>query len=543
MQLPQHTTEKTASRGRWVPILGVLAFVAYPGESRAADKATGEAAVVPDVIPERMAPASKPPVQQIEPETRPQFSNPTSRATFPSAVSPSTEAPQRPVVPEFPPAPSVAEKPVVPNPSSTSAPNPSSPPPLTWFGVTLYGVVDVGLAHLSHGAPPSNTYGPGLPYIVQNFSNRSITSVAGNGLSQSKLGLSGIESLGALDLKAVFKLETGFQPTTGRLTDGPRSLIDNNGRANGDKVTAGDSARAGQAFQGAAFAGITWATFGTLTFGRQNSLMADDLMKYDPQLQSQAFSPIGYSGAAGGLGATEDKILDDSLKCTLGYGPVRLAALYQFGSGGFLPGGSESLAVGLDLGGLSVDFLWGRVHGAISAASLTAAQNTAAPGTLAATASDNTAYAFMARYAVHTIKIYAGYEHMTYANPKDPLPDGIATLGGYVLSTVNNTAFTIHKVLRYTWIGARYSIVPSLDVSGAYYQFHQNSYNANGCSDATSGSCSGSYNDVSLVVDYKLSLRFDVYGGVNYSRASDGMASGFLNNHNWTSMLGIRFVF
>jgi predicted porin len=536
MQLPQHMTQKTVSGARLVSLMSVLAFAAYQGESRAADNATSEAGAVPD---------AQPAVQQNEPETKPQSSGSTSSVTSPSAATPSTEVPQTPVEQKLPPTRSVAAKPVevVPNPSSTSAPNPSGPPPLTWFGVTLYGVVDVGLAHLSHGAPASNTYGPGLPYIVQNYSNRSMTSVAGNGLSQSKLGLSGVEPLGALDLKAVFKLETGFQPTTGRLTDGPKSLLDNNGRANADKVTAGDSARAGQPFQGAAFAGMSSPMFGTLTFGRQNSLMADDLMKYDPQLQSQAFSPIGYSGAAGGLGDTEDKTLDDSLKYILGYGPLHLAALYQFGSRGFAPESSESLDVGLDYGGLSVDLLWGRVHGAISAASLTAAQNTAAPGTLAATVSDNTTYAFLARYAIRSIKIYAGYEHMTFANPKDPLPNGTINIGGYVLSTINNTAFTIHKVLQYAWIGARYSITPSLDVSGAYYQFRQNSFNANGCSDTSSGSCSGLYHDASLVADYKLSFRFDVYGGVNYSRAVDGMASGFLNDRNWTSMLGIRFVF
>jgi len=534
MKLSQHTAQKPVSRAQLASMMSVLAFAAYQGESRAADNATSEAGAIPD---------AQPAAQQNEPETRPQSSGSTPSVT--SAAAPSTEVPQTPVGQKLPPTHSAAPKPVevVPSPSSTSAPNPSGPPPLTWFGVTLYGVVDVGLAHLSHGAPASNTYGPGLPYIVQNFSNRSMTSVAGNGLSQSKLGLSGVEPLGALDLKAVFKLETGFQPTTGRLTDGPKSLIDNNGRANADKVTAGDSSRAGQPFQGAAFVGVSSAVVGTLTFGRQNSLMADDLMKYDPQLQSQAFSPIGYSGAAGGLGDTEDKTLDDSLKYTVGYGPVHVAGLYQFGSRGFVPESSESLDVGLDYGGLSVDLLWGRIHGAISAASLTAAQNTAAPGTLAATVSDNTAYAILARYALRSIKIYAGYEHMTYANPKDPLPNGTVTIGGYVLSAVNNTAFTIHKVLQYAWIGARYSITPALDVSGAYYQFRQNSYNANGCSDTNAGSCSGLYHDTSLVADYKLSLRFDVYGGVNYSRAADGMASGFLNDHNWTSMLGIRFVF
>ena len=525
--------------------MSVLAFAAYRGEGRAADNGTGESTGVPDVGSEGRKPAGEPPAQPDEPAARAQSPGPTSSATSPSLVSASTKVQQAPVEQRLPPTHSEAAKSVevVPNPSSTSAPAASGPPPLTWLGVTLYGVVDVGLAHLSHGAPPSNTYGPGLPYIVQNFSNRSTTSVAGNGLGQSKLGLSGVEPLGALDLKAVFKLETGFQPTSGRLTDGPKSLIDNNGRANGDKVTAGDSARAGQPFQGAAFAGVASAMFGAVTFGRQNSLMADDLMKYDPQLQSQAFSPIGYSGAAGGLGDTEDRILDQSLKYIVGFGPVHLAALYQFGSRGFVPGGAESLDVGLDYGGLSVDLLWGRVYGAISAASLTAAQNTAAPGTLAATASDNTAYAIMARYGIRSFKMYAGYEHMVYANPRDPLPSGTVTIGGYGLSSVNNTAFAIHKVLQYAWIGARLSVVPSLDVSGAYYQFRQNSYNANGCSDNSSGACSGLYHDASLVVDYKLSSRFDVYGGVNYSRAEDGMASGFLNEDNWTSMLGIRFVF
>ena len=424
-----------------------------------------------------------------------------------------------------------------------ATPNIAGPPPLTWFGITLYGTIDIGVAYLSHGAPISNSYGPGLPYIVQNFSNRSMMSVAGNGLSQSKIGLSGIEPLGLLDLNAVFKLETGFQPTSGRLTDGPRSLLDNNGVANGDKVTAGDSSRAGQLFQGAAYLGVSSAMLGALSFGRQNSLMADDLLNDDPQLQSQAFSPLGFSGASGGLGDTEDKILDDSLKLRLALGPVRLAALYQFSTRGFAPGGSESADVGVDYAGLSIDLLWGRVHGAIAASSLSVAQSVAAPGTLAATVSDNTAYALMARYATRPLKIYVGYEHFTFANPRDPLPTGTVTIGGYVLSSVNNTAYSIPKVLRYFWVGARYSPTSSLDVTGAYYDFRQNSYNSNGCGDNSVGSCSGRYRVGSLVVDERLSPRFDVYTGVNYSRAADGMAAGFIHADNWTSMTGIRFTF
>jgi len=344
-------------------------------------------------------------------------------------------------------------------------------------------------------------------------------------------------------MKGLFKLETGFNPTSGRLFDGPRSLLDNNGRANNNKVTASDSSRAGEAFQGAAYAGISSHLLGTLTFGRQNSLMGDDLLKYDPQLQSQAFSPIGYAGISGGLGDTEDKILDDSLKYTVAYGPTRLTLQYQFGARGFVPEGSESVDIGADFGGLSVDALYGKVRGAVAAASLNPAQNAAAPGTLAATISDNTAYALMATYTRSRVKLYASYEHMKYANPQDPLPAGTVTIGGYVLSFVNNDAYAVNKVLDYAWAGIRYTASPRLEVSAAYYRFRQNSYAANRCSNDSSAACSGAFHDASFVADYHWTFRFDTYAGVNYSTGSGGLVSGFIYTSAWAPMIGARFSF
>jgi predicted porin len=507
-----------------LPMLAV-ASVLVVGSRTNADEPTRDTQVLLQEVP-RLT---------IEPNVKPEAeSEPSARV----AVPPTQPAPQRLPIPA-PPQPVAEVKPITPQ---SSPPPTPEPPTLTWNGVTLYGVIDVGIAHLSHGAPPSSTYSPGLPYIVQSYSNRPITSVANNGLGQSRLGISGSEPLGTPKLKAVFKLETGFQPTSGRLADGPRSLVDNNGRAADDKITAGDSSRAGQLFQGAAYLGLA-SMVGTLTFGRQRSLMADQLVTYDPQLQSLAFSPIGYSGTSGGMGATENRILDQSLKYVVSLGPVHLAGLYQFGRSGYLPGGAESISVGIDVAGLSVDLLWGRVHGAVVAASLTAAQNATAPGTLAATVSDNTAYAAMLRFALSWLKLYGGYQHITFANPENPLPSGTVTIGDYVLSNVNNTAFNIHKVLEYAWTGARASVTPILDLSAAYYYFHQNSYNANGCSDNSAASCSGSYHVASFVIDYRLSSHFDVYAGVSYSRAADGMAAGFLSDHNWTSMMGVRFAF
>jgi predicted porin len=419
-------------------------------------------------------------------------------------------------------------------------------PALTFAGVTLYGTVDVGIAYLTHGAPLSQTWAPGLPYFVQNFSNHSILSAGPNGLSQSKVGLSGVEPLWG-DWTAVFRLETGFDPTSGRLTDGPGSLAADNGRAAATKISAGDSSRAGQPFQGAAYAGVSSKTFGTLTFGRQNTLMSEALAKYDPQLQSNAFSPIALQGTAGGFGDTQDRIFDNSIKYVINVGPAHAAIIHEFGSDGYVPEQSNEVSVGADIAGLSVDAIYGKVHGAVAAASLTAAQvPTVAPGSLAATISDNTGYGALASYnmkEVFPLKLYAGWERIKFNNPDHAIPAGTQDIGGYILSIVNNTAFNIQKILQISWAGARYTPIPQFDLSAAYYQYNQKSFAANGCHNISAASCAGELHDASLVADYHWTKRFDTYAGVNYSIVQNGLANGYLFTSDWTPMVGVRFNF
>ena len=419
-------------------------------------------------------------------------------------------------------------------------------PALTYAGVTLYGTVDVGIAYMTHGAPLSQTWAPGLPYFVQNFSNHSILSAGPNGLSQSKVGLSGVEPLWG-DFTGVFRLETGFDPTSGRLTDGPASLVADNGRSAATKISAGDSSRAGQPFQGAAYVGVSSPTFGTLTFGRQNTLMSEALAKYDPQLQSNAFSPIALQGTAGGFGDTQDRIFDSSVKYVINVGPAHAAIIHEFGSDGYVPENSNEVSVGADIAGLSVDAIYGKVHGAVSAASLTAAQvPTVAAGTLAATISDNTGYGALARYDMKEwfpIKLYAGWERIKFNNPDHPLPAGTQDIGGYILSITNNAGFNIQKILQISWAGARYTPIPQLDLSAAYYQYNQKSFNANGCSNISASSCAGELHDASLVADYHWTKRFDSYAGVNYSIVQNGLANGYLFTSDWTPMVGVRFNF
>lgn len=434
---------------------------------------------------------------------------------------------------------------------------------LTIHGITLYGTVDIGLAYQTHGAPSSDFLPTGIEYNAYGSKNlrNGQFSVAPSGLSQSKIGIRGSEEL-IEGWSGIFKVETGFDPNSGNLTDGPKSLALNNGIAANRQISAGDSSRAGQALNGPVYAGVTNQKYGTLTFGRQNTLLLDNVVKYDPMGGSYAFSLLGYTGAMGGGGDTEDGRLDNSLVYANRFGPLRLGLGYRFGATASNASDGEvwQVGVGTDYQQFSLDANFARVKDAVTAGSLTAAQImpgvpvTAAtatqlptsqlPGTLAGTISDNTAYAVMASYTLGKPKLFVGYENITYENPSRPLVPGSDTIGGYILGVVSNTAYTSHRVWQIAWTGMKYSFTPDLDLTGAYYHIDQNSYKVGGsCSNTSAASCSGQYNGVSLMADYKVSKRFDVYGGAMWSQIVGGLGSGALHNNTIDPMLGVRFNF
>ena len=422
---------------------------------------------------------------------------------------------------------------------------------LTYAGITLYGTIDLGLVHQTHGAPLSDSQQSGVEYVVSKNSNKSINTLAPNGLSASKIGLKGDIKI-AEDLSVVFKLETGFNPTSGMISDGPKSLVANNGVPLKEQTSNSDSSRAGQVFQGAAYGGVSSKKWGALTVGRQNNLQTDALGKYDPQGGSYAFSLIGYSGVMVGGGNTQNARLDSSVRYGNQWGPARAATLYQFGNGN--EGNAYQLNLGTDFslsdlglgnyGKLSFDAFYTQKNGAVSASSLSAAQVLTSPtGSLAATISDNTAYTLMAKYTLNPVNLYAGYEHIRYENPSSPLRAGTTGLGGYLLSVVNNHAYTNNKTLAISWLGAKVAITPKLDLTGAYYHYSQNSYKGNGCQDNSTSSCGGSLNATSLSLDYKVSKRLNLYGGAMFSQVKDGLSSGYLHTSSADPMVGMRYNF
>jgi predicted porin len=423
---------------------------------------------------------------------------------------------------------------------------------LTWHGITLYGVIDIGVQYDTHSAPFTPYRPAASGNIVRQNSRRSVTGLTPSNMGQSRVGLQGIESLNA-DWSAIFQLETFFNPQTGEIADSLKSLTVNNGRSLATQSVGVDGSSAGQAFQ-TAWVGLKSARFGTLTFGRQVTLLLEGTIKYDPNYNASAFGLLGASNTYSGGGAQEDNRLDSTVKYFVDFGDLaHFAALYKLNDSS----GSANTAFQADIGGnfagASVDAYYSKENSAITASSLTAAQVAELPklgysvsNSLAATISDNTAYALMSSCRIESFKVFAGYEHIKYANPNTPLSAGFNDIGGYVLAFVTNNAYNDSKTVQVYWTGVRYAVLPNLDLTAAYYGYHQNAYGTGkqaGCTTSAYGTCSGSFESFSLDADYRFNLHFDAYMGAMYSGVHDGVASGYFYTTNINPTVGVRYKF
>lgn len=423
---------------------------------------------------------------------------------------------------------------------------------LTWKGITLYGVVDIGLQYDTHSAPFTPFRPSASGNIVRQNSSTSVIGLTPSNMGQSRVGLHGAEALND-EWTAVFQVEAFFNPQSGNLADSLKSLAVNNGRPLTDQNVGVDGSSAGQPFQ-TAYVGLKSQRLGTLTFGRQVSILNEGVIKYDPNYNATAFGLLGASNTYSGGGSAEDNRLDSVAKYLVSFKQLaHLGALYKFNGSS----GSANRAFQADLGTeyarASVDAYYSRVNSAITATSLTAAQVAALPAlgypvsnSLAATISDNTAYALMALYKFDRLKISAGYEYIKYANPTRPLSAGFIDLGGYVLAFVSDAAYNNSKVVQVYWAGVRHTVVPRLDLTATAYGVHQSAYGSGtqaGCSTNAHGVCSGSLEALSFDADYRINVHFDVYAGAMYSAVHDGMANGYLNTTNINPTIGVRYKF
>lgn len=107
---------------------------------------------------------------------------------------------------------------------------------------TMYGIIDLGVAHYDNGA-------------------NTVTNMSQGGVSNSRIGLTGKEDLGG-GLNAIFKLETGFC-------------------AQGGPLTSGGFCSGGGFFQRQSWVGLQGG-FGTLRMGRYYTYSDLDLYDFDP---------------------------------------------------------------------------------------------------------------------------------------------------------------------------------------------------------------------------------------------------------------------
>ncbi len=459
----------------------------------------------------------------------------------------------------------------------------AAPGSMTVAGITVYGTIDFSAVYNSHGATPTGTFYQGAPYQISKFSGGPQFNATNNAMSQSFIGvktneklsdLLGMDSLSGWSF--ISDAQIGFDPAWGDIADVCKTLrLNNGGIAPLDQTANLDGSRCGQLFNGTLYAGLKNKDFGQLTYGRHNSLLNDALSANDPEAGSYAFSFFAFSGTVGGgSGDTEDARWNNSIRYSNTIADIfRVAAMYRF-DGMEQGGNAYSVSGGVDLPGelkgLSVDAVYAHFNDAISASNLSAGDCAALATSIAAcqhldvlsaAISDNDVWAIMGKYnlahfGLDTVTAMGGYEHMSLSNPSDPLTD-FTTIGGYQLfaGDTNQHKYLTDKDLDVFWLGAKWAITPKLTAAGVWYHEDQNTFLTNSgigttpsaCNGksgtAASGNCAGSFEWAAVSLDYQWTKRLDVYAGISYTSADDGLASGFTNTNTWNPAFGARFRF
>lgn len=241
-------------------------------------------------------------------------------------------------------------------------------PDLTWQGVTVFGTYDIAGQYESIGAP---TGGNGAAGIITNMNRAPQWLLVPNQSSQSAVGVKIDRSI-TEQTHFIARFETGFNSTTGELSDTLKGMQKNNGIPLNQQTVNGGGPRAGQIINGEAWAGFADKTWGTLHVGRNNMISTDMVGACDP-LASYGFSLIGYFGLLAGQGSSDTARIDTSVKYYNSYGPWRMSAIY--GNPGTNVNEFYQGSVGIVRPNFSVDLVAGHGSDLVSTFALSGAAN------------------------------------------------------------------------------------------------------------------------------------------------------------------------
>jgi predicted porin len=333
--------------------------------------------------------------------------------------------------------------------------------------VTLYGTIDTSITYVHNAAGNQNLWALG-------------NSSAGN-LSGTRWGIKGTEDLGG-GLAAIFQLENGFDPSTGKLGQG------------------------GRLFGRQAYVGVTSNQFGTVTLGRQ----------YDPLIDLvQGITEDNYFGSAFATAGDVDNY-DNSFRVSNAvkyaspvWNGLQFETMYAFGGVAGTVGSQQSYAaaVAYTNGGLAV--AGGYFYASNSPAS--AGARSVTPGAGFTSTSDgtfdgpinlgyDTAHSLAigriaGQYTIGPFTVGAGYSNAQYRRDASS-------------AFANDEKFNTGQGF-FNWQAS-----PAM-LLGVGYSYTK-----------SSGDTSATYHQVSIGADYSLSKRTDVYMTAAYQHASGETGNG-----------------
>ncbi len=406
--------------------------------------------------------------------------------------------------------------------------------------VSLYGILDVGVAQLTNAGNFSSFVTGAVPTGSANQARiGTVRGVMNGGESQSRWGIKGSEDLGG-GSKAFFQLESAFSLGTGALATS--GLAGGGGATN--RAMIADTALNGQLFNRMAFVGISNTTWGALSLGRHYSLQLDIIGSvgggYDP-VNAQMFSPINFSGAYGGGGATDNSRVDNSVKYANKFGDINVNALYGFGG----VAGASSARTNAQLNvGYEGDVV-GVQAAAQRANDTTSLSANAAPNTVNAQFVNLTSYMVALRFKVaDTFAIKAGYERENITTPTNYATDALMTQI-YSYNIGNNTQFLgAQKSINVYWLGANWQATDATKVSVGAYDAKYPSGNGVGNNTVTTSSANDRY--FSAMVEYNMSKKTNLYAAAMKNRKTGALVAltgpGSITDFN-TSGVGLRMKF
>ncbi len=406
------------------------------------------------------------------------------------------------------------------------------------FSATLYGLLDAGVGYMPHSLNWDGTLPPSTAPVALT-GRKAVFGMFAGGVSQSRWGIRASADLGG-GWKAIAHLEACLVGTSGVVGNSAVGLASNTALGPG---WAGDSAVNNQLFARACYAGVSSERYGTLTFGRNISLMMENAVAYDPLGAAQLFSPLGFSGTYGGGGSTEQSRVDSSLKYKVRLGAFNLGALYKFGNVAGAPGAQSGIQAnaGYERGPLGLQVSYQASQDAFA---LGSPNGTTQPlGTVVATAFDTASWMANLKYGFGPVTLKAGYQRLTYTNPSHPVEDQAldSLFSVLIAKPVNVTRYANGaRKLNVTWLGGSWDATSRLVVQAAVYHVDQNDHSGG---NPIASAKHGTSRYVSVLVDYRITRRFDVYAGHMGNEASGGMAIPGCYTTNGLTGVGFRFAF